>query len=72
MIIDAKSRTLPLICTASKNPPLYILPWSVANPKRDNRVLPRTRVYEDGALAKSTVFCKFIRDEVALNLETTG
>jgi hypothetical protein len=27
---------------------------------------------EDGALAKSTVFCKFIRGQVALNLETTG
>jgi hypothetical protein len=34
--------------------------------------LYRIRVDEYGALAKSTVFCKFICDEVALNLETTG
>jgi hypothetical protein len=36
MIIDAKSRTLWLFCTASKKPPLHILQWFFANLRRDN------------------------------------
>jgi hypothetical protein len=72
MIIDAKSRTLWLFYIASNNPPLHILRWFFANLMREKLVFSRICVDEDGALAKSAVFCKFICDEVALNLETTG
>jgi hypothetical protein len=52
--------------------PLVVLWWYFDNLRSDNRVLSCIRVGKDGAMTKSTVFCKFIRDEVALNLDMTG
>jgi hypothetical protein len=55
-----------------KKPPLHILWWFFANLTRDNSIMSRIHVEKDGALAKSTAFCKFTHDEVALHLETNG
>jgi hypothetical protein len=42
------------------------------NLSREKRLLARICVDKDVALAKSTDFCKYIRDDDALNLEATG
>jgi hypothetical protein len=69
MIIDAKNW---LFCTTIKKPPLHILRWFFTSIRRENRHLVHICVDEDGALPGSTAFCKYIRDEEALNIETTG
>jgi hypothetical protein len=72
MLIDAKTHMLWLFFTTSKNPPLHILRWFFTNLRSDKCPLARIHVDEDGNFPGSTAFCKYIRDEEALNLETTG
>jgi hypothetical protein len=71
-IVDACTRMLWLFCTASKKPPVHILRWFFANLRREKITLANIRVDEDGALAGSSAFATFLRDEEQLNLETTG
>jgi hypothetical protein len=71
-IIDAKTRMLWLFCTSSKKPPIHILRWFFTNLRREKRTLANICVDEDGALAGSTAFATYLRDEEQLNLETMG
>jgi hypothetical protein len=71
-ISDAATRILWLFCMDSKKPPLHILRWLFANLLREDRHLVNIRVNEDGALARSSTFTTFLRDEEQLNLETTS
>jgi hypothetical protein len=50
----------------------YIIRWLFSSLLREHRTLAHIRVNEDGALICSPAFCKSIRDEEGLNLETTG
>jgi hypothetical protein len=70
-IIDANTRTLWLFCTSSKKPPIHIVRWFFTKLRREQRTLATVRVDEDGSLARSSLFCAFIRDEAKLGLDTT-
>jgi hypothetical protein len=61
-----------IFCTASKKPPVHIFRWFFSNLRRENITLVDICVDEDGALAGSSAFATFLRDEEQLNLETTG
>jgi hypothetical protein len=61
-----------LFCTVSKKPPINILRWFFANLRWEKIPLASICVDEDGALAGSSAFATFIRDEEQLNLETMG
>jgi hypothetical protein len=70
MIIDAKTIFVWLFCTSSKKPLLHNLWWFFAKIRHEKHALAPIQVDEDEALAKSTAYCKFIRDEDALLLDT--
>jgi hypothetical protein len=71
-INDAKTRTLWLFCTSSKKPPIRIICWFFTQLRCEQRTLATVCVDEDGSLARSSLFCTFIRDEAKLGLDTTG
>jgi hypothetical protein len=70
--IDAKTRKLWIFCTASKKAPIHILWWLLSNIRCEHNALSRIRVDKDGALIGSCTFCRFISDNEALNLKSTG
>jgi hypothetical protein len=70
--IDAKTRKLWLFCTASKNAPIHILWWLFSNLRREHKTLSWIHVEKYGALIGLSALCRFIRDNEALNLESTG
>jgi hypothetical protein len=61
-----------MFCTYSKKPPIHILRWFFTNLRRESHLLDNVRVDEDGALARSSCFCQYIRDEDKLDLNSTG
>jgi hypothetical protein len=54
-IVDACSRFIWLLCTASKKLPIRILRWFIANICCEDHTLAQIRVYEDGALTGSSL-----------------
>jgi hypothetical protein len=70
-IVDVCSRFIWIFCTASKKPPINIRWWFNVNLRREHHTLAHIHIDEELALADSTAFDSFIRDEAQLNLETT-
>ena len=56
----------------SRNPPLRIVKYVITLLRNMGYTVIFVRVDEDGALAKSSEFCRLIRDDLFCLLETTG
>jgi hypothetical protein len=71
-IVDISTHIIWLFFTARKKPPINFLRWFFANLSRDFFSFANIRVDAECALARSSAFTTFIKDEEQLNLETTG
>jgi hypothetical protein len=71
VIIDAKTTHVWVFCTTSKEPPIHILRWFFVQLHLEGSQLAHVHVDEDRALARSSLFCTFIRDEANLGIDTT-
>ena len=72
VIIDAKTRILWTFPSSSKRAPLHILRYFFTMLSKDGVTCKTVRIDEDGALARSSEFTTFLRDEAHVTMETTG
>ncbi|MGB0424036.1 MAG: hypothetical protein ACPGED_06935, partial [Flavobacteriales bacterium] len=68
---DAATNYTWVFVTHNKRPPLDIIQFFLLSLKKENRTTRFVRVDEDGALARSTAYCKLLLNNT-IKMQTTG